>query len=329
MKTLLFGSVIFCLLGQFPERTIEIVGGPKLPDRPTFMVGVVEANGNLVPVASFGRNDWMSTSASALAGRPVEWTLWYENPGASPGRRGDWTRRLIPAGIEFASTGLYGELMPCEKALGLSTDIEDRRASLIECDNCCPEPKLGIATTAKSPPMLAEVLDPEGGDSLRIMAEITDRFNLMEDQASAHILFRYGMGKRRIEHRGPWGDAETRRQIPLKGENLYRFQGDGRTLYYIEARRRFPVPEEVFFPTSSFLKAWMVEVDSELAWISQGVELRGADTKTLRFDTPIAFWNRGDKVDVLFRRTGWEDENYLIITVTSDGIFESADRAGL
>lgn len=331
MNALLLGTVMFCLLGQALVRGIDFggSGGPpqrilgKTPDKPPILVGIVEANGNLFPIASFDGSSWKIATAASLAGRPMEWTLWYETQ--PPVDWQSWIRRLKPTKTEFTSTGLYGEIMYCETlGMGISTDLGDRSASLIESKHNCPEPKVGIATTGKSPPMLAEALDLHGGEARRLLEAITDRFNLMEDQASARVIFNYTMGNRKVKEVKSWGNAAARQQIPLEGVKLFQFQRDDRTLYYIEARRRFPVPEEVTFPTSSYLIAWAVEVDGELAWISEGVKLRGSDTRGLDDDTPIAFWPTGSTVDVLVRRTGWEDEDYLIINVTPEGIYESS-----
>ena len=307
------------------------LGQVGLQKRSPFTVGIVEANGNLVPVATF--NGWSWSSPDLVrdwkrGGESLgEWTLWYENPGPSPKYPWMWTDRLSPVRIGIATTGLVGSEMLCSRNLALATDAGDRRKSLIECDHCCPDPKRGIATTAESSPGLVERLEPKGEASRRMTAMVLDTFNELENQAFERTPYSYGTVEGKLTYMEPWRDVEKRQKIPLGVRRILRIQEANSTLYYLELIRDFPIRPEVYFPANSFLQAWVRNTGDELVWITQSLSLTNADMKGNPSDTPIVFWRRGDVVALLVRRTGWESEDYLILTIKNDGVDESASMS--
>lgn len=329
------GLVVFgwcySLLAQDSVGIIDFGGMKRQKKQSPFAVGIVEANGNLVPVATFNGVYWSSPDLVRdwkRGGESLgEWTLWYENPGPSPedpSRAWRWIDRLSPARIGIGTTGLVGSEMLCSRNLALATDAGDHRKSLIECDNCCPEPKRGIATTAKSPPGLVEGLDPKGEDRRRITAKVRDTFNELENQAFERTHSSYGTVDGQLTYMELWRDVEKRQQIPLRVRSISRIQEANSALYYLELIRDFPIRPKVCFPANSFLRAWVRDTGDELVWITQSFRLSDADMKGAQFDTPIVFWRRRNVVDLLARRTGWESERYLILTIKNDGVDESA-----
>ncbi len=93
-----------------------------------FTVGIVEANGNLVPVATFDGSGWSNPWPVDLAldenapswpdlpedwnrggGSLRDWTLWVDTPGPSPEdsrRPWEWATRLLPGRTAFVAGGL-------------------------------------------------------------------------------------------------------------------------------------------------------------------------------------------------------------------------------
>ena len=120
------GLVVFgwcySLLAQDSVGIIDFGGMKRQKKQSPFAVGIVEANGNLVPVATFNGVYWSSPDLVRdwkRGGESLgEWTLWYENPGPSPedpSRAWRWIDRLSPARIGIGTTGLVGSEMLCSR----------------------------------------------------------------------------------------------------------------------------------------------------------------------------------------------------------------------
>ena len=239
--------------------TIEFVSKPRPEPSPPFTVGIVQANGNLVPIATFDGEDWSRIDLAEDWRNGVrvkstgEWTVWYENPGPSsesPHKALAWIDRLSPVRIEIATTGLIASKPRCNHGDGIfamATDAGDRSKSLIECDYCCPEPKRGMATTSKSPPDRVARLEIESGDGRRIAAQIKDTFNELEHKAFEGTHTEYddksetfiNTGKTLAEHLEPRLSAEKRIRLPLRFDDTFRVEGINATYYYIEVTRDY------------------------------------------------------------------------------------------
>ena len=327
---------------------------PRPEPSPPFAIGIVEASGNLSPIATFDGENWSGIDWKKLAENwrsgmrvkfPGEWTLWYENRGPSPEsprRALSWIDRLSQVRIEIATTGVIEVESPCNwgRILAIATDAGDRSKSLIECDNCCPEPKRGIATTLESPPNLVERLDPEGEDSRRIAARILETFNELENRAFDGTYHNYyddktqefiWTGKTLAEHVEPRLSAEKRNRLPLRFDANYRdatfrVQGVNANYYYIEVRRGYYEQLRAGFPYGALLQGWVRATDDDLVWLTEDFRLTDAEPKAGHRDRPILFWRRGNVVDVLVKRSHWEDVEYIILTIDNDTVNEVVDE---
>ena len=220
--------------GALNFGTIEFVSKPRPEPSPPFAVGIIQANGNLVPITTFDGEDWSRIDLAEDWRNGVrvkstgEWTVWYENPGPSPEsphKALAWIDRLSPVRIEIATTGLIASKPRCNHGYGIfvmATDAGDRSKSLIECDYCCPEPKRGIATTSETPPNLVERLDPEGEDTRRIATQILESFNELENYALHGIPI--DVGRTIADYLEPRLNSEKRIRIPLRFDAAYRIQ---------------------------------------------------------------------------------------------------------
>ena len=333
--------------GALNFGAIEFVSKPGPEPSPPFKVGIVQANGNLVPLATFNGGHWshIDLAEDWTMGKQVkstgEWTLWYENPGPSPEsprRALSWIDRLSPVRIEIATTGLIGSEPRCnhgDRIFAMATDAGDRRKSLIECDYCCPEPKRGFATTANSPPNLVDRLDAESEDGRRIAAQILDTFNELENKALEGTpyyefddkTFEYiDTDKTLAEHLEPRLGAQKRFRLPLRFDKVFRIQGINTTYYYIEVNRSYydQLREEYHqgMAGHALLQGWVLATADELVWLTQTFALTDLDMKGQQFDRPILFWRRGNVVDVLVNRSHWDAGGYIILTIDDDTVNE-------
>ena len=312
--------------------TIEFVSKPGPEPSPPFKVGIVQANGNLVPLVTFDGEDWSRVDLAEdwRSGRRVqstgEWTLWYES--SDPG-----SPQLFPASIEIATTGLIATEPRCnygDRIFALATDAGDLRESLVTCKNCCPEPKRGIATTSKSPPDRVARLDPENEDDRRVAAQILDIFNELENKEFERTRHEYddktgkfiSTGKTIAEHVDPRLSSEKRIRLPFAFDDTIRVEGINTTYYYIEVTRGYYEQLKEEFPYAAFLQGWVRATADELVWMTQRFELTEMEQKDISYDTPILFWGHGDVVDVLFERSQWGSGYYGILRIDNDTVNE-------
>lgn len=306
----------------------------------SFAVGIVEANGNLVPVATYSGWSWSSPDLVRDWKHEGEfrgdWTLWYENRGPSPDdpyRPDAWIDRLSPVRIEIAATGLVGSESACYKNLALATGAGDRRGSLIECDNCCPGPMRGIATNSGTRPGLVERLDPDGEESRNLTALLLDTFNDLENRAFKHKPYRlcYSVGDGPTDT-GMHLNENQQQKIPLRMRDAIRLREGKSTLYKLTIMRHYPIAEGVSFPAFGLLETWLRDTGDELESVAQTFCLAPAPPNLSRAELdktefssiPIVFWRRvTGEIDILYRSTGWESEDYEILTTKFGADYES------
>ena len=223
-------------------------------------------------------------------------------------------------------------------ALVLATDAEDRSKSLlIDCDYCCPKPKRGIATTAESPPHLAERVDPESESGRRVLARITDTFNELEqkelegirhykitfDAKTGESITHYS-GKTLAEHMDSLLSAEKRKRLPFHPylKDIFRVEGINAAYYYIEVSRSYyPHFKSDYWGYGEF-QGWVRFDDDEPVWLTQHFLMTDPDSKEGDSVRPIVFWRHGNAIDVLFRRSYWEGGDHLILRIDNDTVKE-------
>ncbi len=340
---------------MFPVRArlaavILLAGSAPVAAEPRsgLAVGIAQANGNLVPVATFDGSGWSSpwpldrrldeNLAKGLElpaewlggiGSLRDWTLWFENPGpqASNRRRSaEWTAGLSASGTPVVADGLVTSAMGCSSNLALSTDLEDLRSSLIECDSCCPEPKRGIATTGPVPPELVERLEPEAALTRMIVMRLAQTFDLLESRAIERESERQGIVDGQLRHTGQWRDARRRQAIPLRVRRAFRVHEASPTIYYLEIQRSYDHVEREdpgFCPGFSLLKIWVrAGSGPELAAVDGEFLISDCDGKASTSNTPVLYWAHETGIDLLVRRLGWESEYYAIVTISEDTVSE-------
>ncbi len=257
----------------------------------------------------------------------MRWTLWFENQGRlfdDSRRYYDWTDRILPAAAPLAANGILDSIAHCSGNLALATDIGPR-LELIVCTNCCPETKMGIATTGDAPPAQVERVDPESADSLRLADGILPIFEMLESEAIVEAIERQGESgivDGRLRYYGQPLDAARRRTAPLRVQRIARIsQVNNGDAYYLEIIRDYgnTAMPAIPCPGVSFLRTWVLMKDgSDLRILDQDFGLWDCDMKGADFDTPLVFWRAGTGADLLIRRTGWESEDYLIISIDGE-----------
>ncbi len=314
-----------------------------------FAVGIVEAGGNLVPVATFDGTIWsnpwpadfvLGDDAPSWPDLPEswnpagvalrDWTLWFENTGAtSEDTRPawDWVSRLSPQRKALVAGGLVMSEAQCSLNLALFTDAGDLRDSLIRPGNC-PDAKRGVATTGTIPPRLVERLDPDSDAVRKIAAKVRNGFDGIESRAVERWAREYGTTEGRLRYTGQWLDAGRRNAIPLQVKKAFRIREAAASIYYLEIVRDYggTASATVSCPGYSYLRTWiLVDESEELVSLEQNFSMPDCDMKGASFDIPIVFWKLSSGIDVLVERGGWESQDYLILTIDEGAIAERTE----
>jgi hypothetical protein len=303
-----------------------------------FSVGIVEASGNVVPVAAFDGETWSNSWPADLAVEDapelppdlVEWTLWYQNPGkiAEDSRLSyDWTDRLQPACRRIRATGLIESVTNCSRNLALDTDAGGQ-PDLIGCLYCCALPNMGIATTAEVPPSEIERLDPQSDDSERILALLLPTFDVLETDVVERGT-EHGVIDGLLRFSGQPLDPVRRRSVPLRLNKAFRIsQDDDAAMYYVEIVRYYGTmaTPAVPCPGYSYLRGWVrTGTARDMDIVDQDFGLWDCDLKSAVFDTPLVYWPHAAGIDLLVRRHIWESEEYLVLTLEDDMVLTRTD----
>ena len=316
-----------------------------------FTVGILEASGNLIPVATFDGSDWsnpwpldfeLGENAPVWPALPEHWirgggsleawTLWIENPASSStagGVQSDWVTDLSTVDQGLAAHGLVTSSQLCSRNLALATNAGDRRRSLIRCEYCCPEPKRGIATNSRIAPELVERLEAEDEQGGRVIGWARDVLDALEENAIARDALSQGVIAGRLRHTGQWLDADRRRAAPLQTSTFRVWEPDA-SVYFVEITRNygpFASTPGIDCPGFSALRAWVAtDTHGKPTSLEQQLALVDCDGKGSRSDTPVVYWRHGTAIDILVRSLGYETEDYLILRVEAG---ELSNRASM
>ena len=315
----------------------------------TFAVGIVDAGGNLVPVATFDGASWSTPwPADFVPGDDApswpdlpesrhpggallrDWTLWFENPGATSEETRpawDWVARLVPRSRALVAGGLVMSETQCSRNLALSTDAGDFRDSLTRAGSC-PDAKRGLATTGTTPPRLVERLDPDSDAVRKIAAGVRNDFDGIESRAVERWSREFGTTEGRLSYTGQWLEAGRRNKIPLRVNEAFRIREAAASIYYLEIVRDYgnTADATVSCPGYSYLRTWiLIDESEELVPLEQDFNMPDCDMKEALFDIPIVFWKLSSGIHLLVERGGWESQDYLILTIDEGVIAERTE----
>lgn len=269
----------------------------------TYSVGVVRADGTLIPFAQFDRGTWRAIWSGPDAivpltlddveerwwgkgGPALSWMLWKGATESTP---------LKVTRPRVVST-------PCSAQAALGTDYET--AGTLPEPDTAPYPKLGIATTsAITFEPIVEV--PQGDpDWQRVKRALEEReFREAEDDALADMSWR---------HPAP---PSMRERTPIDLQAVWHVK-DSR-FFYFEAMKHYPDPE----PAAGKPPCELVTYVAGYLWEDKSEKLKPVNVRALitychmefaAFLWPFGVIREGDKQYWLFQSAGWSGEFYGI-----------------
>lgn len=307
-------SLRICAIGCLVAFSSSFAAGQVAADN--FIVGVLQANGIIVPVATYDGTRWTNswpgpvrrptTPPAPLEQVPREWL-------AGESLVPTW-RLWLPAGSTHVIRvlGLQYSKTECTEIWGLTTDFP---ASLNVRPNSCPDPVIGIVLNTDRPvePILpADISRLPFAALERAFAESENR----EISASIERFPSWFVGPT---------DEDTRAAIPIRVERAWRTTlSSGDVLYYIEANRSYAKPaaaQDSACPSVSAFRGWIArDIGQEERVIDARVELTDCDFKTADTTTPTGLLQLEDGNYVIARVNGWESQSYQILKIESGGV---------
>ena len=278
---------------------------PKADRR--YSVGVVRADGVLIPFAEYDRGDWrriwtgIARDASPVipitlddvdedwwghAGPSLQWMLWQ--------RPGDTTKLTVTRPRVVAT--------PCSAQPALGTDY--KHTLPLPPPSQVPYPKAGIATTA---PVVFEPIQQVPAESVdwrRVKRALDDReFRTAEHERLTDMMWRHPMPE------------AMRDRMPIDLQAVWHVK-DSR-FFYFEAMRRYPDLN----PPTGEPPCELVTYVAGYFWEDTSEQLRPVDVDALisychmeraSFLWPFGVIREGAKSYWLFQSAGWTGEVYGI-----------------
>ncbi len=293
-----------------------------------FALAVLRRDAILLPFASFDgrrwRNDWPAPPEKvdvpiALRDVPAKW--W---PDDTP--RLDWTL-WTPDGDHhpLKVTAPAWTPVECEGMVGLRTDYELTQP--VPPPVVQPYPKIGLAVSGAQEVEPVDAVTEGSVEWRRIEALLKTPFDEAESD-EVRRQARYGWFH-------PLG-AEARTAGPVSLEAAYRapWLAPGSFVYYVEAVRRYPRPDDD--PSRpcdllTFEAGWIVVPRDGAPAVKLVARLSDCDRYGITVLLPLGLLRADGRYLWVGQWSGWESENYAVVEVEADGGVKTliSTRAGI
>ncbi len=298
------------------------LAGVRAAERQKFTLAALRRDGVMIPFASYDGRSWSlhwpdsDLSAPLPIGRDDIPKKWWgpQGPDAPwnaflPG--GDKARPLT------VGKPVHARVF-CSGRPGLATDYRggpvDPREPTVSKD--------GLAFAGDVALQEIVAVSVHVPDTRRVIAVITDEFNLQEKLAAEHFT--------------NWAHpfwTEERKRYPIEMEALYRStdttsRGTWRTTY-VEAVRRFPPrPEDNGCGLITFVRGWITEADGRKPMINLGARVTFCDRADVSFMLPLARMVLDNELYWVYQISSWRDEIYAVSRIRPDGVRPVVTVAG-
>ncbi|NIR48855.1 hypothetical protein GWO43_10480 [candidate division KSB1 bacterium] len=286
----------------------------------SFSIGIVQADGIIIPVASYDGNKWTNPWAKQ---RDFN-NLTIETTSDIPRT---WLVSNRPISQKWFLQHFRGRLSEvnvirpiyaknhCGESWGLLVDMPKEP---IDCDNCCPFPKVGYALDQNHPFSKIAEIGKEDLTYHEVLSLIQQDFDKLEASALADIPQKpisaaYSDIIKRI--------STTKKEPSI--ERLYPvYVSTNRTVFYFEAVKKYEIPD--YCPIISFFRGWVSKnkTDGTSTLLNKDYQLTDCDMKEATFLKPYASMKIDERIYVFANISGWESEEYAIVEIKDSQISE-------
>jgi hypothetical protein len=305
-----------------------------------FIVGVLRADGTLVPFAEYGNGGWYNPWPNP---GQISQRVYAASIEAVPHSLGDlsepWFRQCgkIPTNWYFSSpSGAFTQLRASKVVKvenhsqanwGLLTDFpKEQSAESDHCQDC----NIGVALTIKEkiePTIKVNANSSEDKDILSFVKQVFDEQETQE------------LNRIRAERTPAGGElsmlslsSEERKHVGLSATILYRTKSpvNGEHIYYFEAQKEYKASQNGRACSDiSLFQGWIsTQGKGGLGLMDSNLVFTDCDIKGPSFMTPLGVMTLKDRAFLFVTEHGWEDESYLILELNNSGLHRVLETFG-
>jgi hypothetical protein len=271
-----------------------------------FLVGVLRADGIIVPFASFDGKEWRDAWATPeqdvdvpvnIASVPKAW--W--GPIAPTDT---WEAWLTSGGAPRSLHVKQPDIVPanCLRQIGLRTEYRSTEKLAPFSDH--PYPKDGLVVSPPQPMEAIETVPKSAPEWKELLPVVTDAFNREERRMA---------GQLDADYPGPQKRREASAPII---ESIYAY---GRTprIYAVEASREYPMLKAPGVCLAlAFARVWLLRDETGVKPIATTVALERCDREDNLFMLPLGVMRAGSGLVWVAQLAGWDEERYVVIEIT-------------
>jgi hypothetical protein len=285
----------------------------------TFIVGIVRADGVIVPFARYANRKWTNPWHSrqpndqpgdldTIADLEKPWFQSFVKPSS---KWYLWSSAGEPRAIKTSDA--VQVCSHCQKVWGLLSDYPNPETP--EKNQCVRN--RGAVLSEKKPARAMEKLTDASADWKQIMTFLRPEFEQAESSGLLDTISHYT---------AQLPPAEERARKPLSILNLYRSQltDDGQLLFYFEASKEYPKPpdsNEVGCDNISLLGGWVLrDAQGNLALLDSQFNPTDCDWKEGGRVLPFLILQLDGKTFAIVEEDSYEGEGYTILEIRNDGV---------
>ncbi|MGH9944167.1 MAG: hypothetical protein ACRD9R_17620 [Pyrinomonadaceae bacterium] len=310
-------------------------------DTGQFMIGVLRADGALVPFAQYGNGGWWNPWP-----RPRQPTrsIYAASTEVIPHSLGElpepWFRQCgkIPTTWYFWSSAGTPTALKASKVVQVENHSQTNWALLTDFPKQTSEDghhrNIGVALNVneKIEPMIEITTESaEGADIASFVKQTFDDAETVEfDRIRAEsppVMGEWAISAFALS-------GEERAKVKMSVTSLYRgkLSVSGERLYYFEAEKQYPktaASNDRGCHDVSLFQGWIsTQGKGGLGLMSNHLMLTDCDRKGPSTTTPLGMMNVKNRTFLFVREHGWEDESYIILELNDSGLHRVLETFG-
>ncbi len=281
-------------------------------------IGIVRADGILVPIGTYHNDKWVNTWPEACIDEQPEVerlvkaingkmqlqdipALWKGTIKAIPTKLYLWSEELPLKNLKVLNAELYWS--HCSSGWALKTNLQP-----IKEEKGSPTTKVGIATNFKANVIPFKTIDNDSRISLALVQAIKAKFD----------------EKERVS---PDVSLKDREKGSIELTRIYetRYEINGRSLYFIEAQRKYTKPNNA--PDAdcynlNSLNSWVMMQGNNISLLSTEFVASDCDGKEINTIIPDVVITRQGRYYTVTENYGYEWETYRIHEIVDESMKE-------
>jgi hypothetical protein len=264
-----------------------------------FAVGVLRADGILIPFATFDGRSWSARWPKPSEELTIPVTVsavpsgWWGPTGPLDAWQA-WIGGTRPRALKVVQPDWVGA--HCVRQIGLRTDYRPDQPP--PPPDVQPYPKDGLAIAPPRPIEAVRKLTADSDEAKALAAELLAAFNLAERITA-----------KRFSH--PVDEAVRERAAPTV-EAIYAHGGDP-SVYYVEAARAYQVQATRECLVTAFGTGWFVREHGAVRSLAMAVDALDCDRRGASYMLPLGVLRVGTRVFWLVQFSGFDQERYVVI----------------